>query len=186
MAINFEKLHKQFNGMMFKLCQQCGGTCEQNEITVFLPGEVNFCANKLNIPVKEFIKKFCNTVLFQEHEIYILKAGMCPFLKHFRCDLQNFNCKLIHCMLYPVLIGLKNRQVEIYVDHCNCPMADKITPEFKDKAFAIYQEIVKEIPMWWMEFISTCDSAVYDYQKMSKLRYRKHIKVQQLIACQVR
>ncbi len=70
MAIDFEAIHKTFDGMMLDLCIECDGSCEKNEITVFLPGEIEFVAKKLNLSPNDFIKKFCNTIKFKEY-IYI-------------------------------------------------------------------------------------------------------------------
>ena len=107
MAINFEKIHNDFDGMMLDLCTECGGKCEQNELTILLPGEEDFISKKLGMTKEDFLEQNCNKLLFKGFDIYILKAGVCPFLNNeFRCDLEKANCKLVRCLLYPVLIGI--------------------------------------------------------------------------------
>lgn len=182
--IDFEKAHEKFDGIMIQLCKECGGLCENEEITLFLPGEAEFAAKKLKINKKEFIKKFCNTIMFKGNEIYILKAGMCPFLnKKKRCNLEKPNCKPLRCLLYPVLIGNYRGKPKIFIDNRYCPMAKKITKEFKRKAYATCIDIKTKIPKWWLEFVSKYDEATYDYSKLTKLRNKKIIKLEELKKC---
>jgi len=183
MAIDFEKIHKEFDGMMLDLCVECKGKCEKDELTMFIPGEIEFTAKKMNLSSKEFIEKFCNIIKFKGNEIYIIKAGVCPFLnKEYRCELEESNCKIIRCLLYPVLIGIKNNKIRIFVDP-NCPMANRITEDFRNKAFKIYEEIKQDIPKWWLEFVSRYDECTYDYKKLEKLRNKKVISVKELEEC---
>lgn len=184
MAIDFESVHKNFDGMMLDLCVECKGSCEKNEITMFMPGEIDFVAKKLNMGLQEVADKFCNIIKFKGHDIYMLKAGVCPFLnKEYRCELEDPNCKPIRCLLYPTLIGLVDNNVEIFVDYKCCPMAGRISDDFKKKSFEAYQNIKNDIPMWWLEFVSMYDDSVYDYSKLEKLRDKKVIGLDELEKC---
>ena len=184
MAIDFEVIHKNFDGIMFDLCNECEGQCEKNEITVFLPNEIKFVAQKLNLNLEEFVERFCNTIEFKENKIYILKAGVCPFLdSEFRCEMEKFNCKLVRCLLYPILIGISENKIKIFVDYKHCPMARRITNNFKNQAFRIYESVKQEIPKWWLEFVSKYDECIYDYSKLKKLRNRKIILMEELEDC---
>jgi len=184
MTIDFKQIHKKFDGMILNLCNECGGQCEKNEITVLLPSEVEFIAEKLNLSSQEFIEKFCNIIKFKENNIYMLKAGVCPFLnKENRCELEKFNCKLIRCLLYPILIGIKEDKIKIFVDYKNCPMAHRITNNFKSQAFEIYESIKQEIPKWWLEFVTKYDECSYDYLGLEKLRNKKVILIDELEDC---
>ena len=109
MAIDFESIHKNFNGVMLGLCTACGGSCEKNQITLFLPGEMEFVAGKLGMDLRAFKEKFCNTIVFKGQHIFIMKAGVCPFLNaSYHCELEDSNCKLTRCLLYPVIVSLVN------------------------------------------------------------------------------
>lgn len=187
-SIDFEKIHEEFDGMMFDLCEACGGQCEKNNLTLFLPGEVDYVAGKLNLKTKDFIKKYCNTVkLKTDNQIYILKAGTCPFLdKDFRCELEKPNCKPVRCMLYPILIGAPKDKKKIFIDFEECPMAYRLTPKFIKQATKIYEDIKNRIPKYWLEFVSEYDYYIYDYSKLEKLRDKDIITLEELKKCRMR
>lgn len=186
--IDFEKIHNEFDGMMFDLCDECGGQCEKNNLTLFLPSEAEYIAKKLNLPFENFIKKYCNTVKISEAEcVYILKAGVCPFLdKKYRCELEKPNCKPVRCMLYPVLIGAPGDKTKIFIDFEECPMAYRLTKKFIKQATKIYQDIKDKIPNYWLEFVSEYDYYIYDYSKLEKLRDKEIITLEELKKCRMR
>lgn len=184
MAIDFEKIHKRFNGLMMDLCKECGGLCEKTEITCLLLGEVEFVAKKLNQDVATFVKNNCNIIKYNGNNIYMLKAGVCTFLNsQHRCVLEESNSKIITCMLYPVSIAVLNDKVEIFVDTKACPMAHKISDNFKKQAFEIYENIKNEIPKWWLEFTSRYYEYTFDYSKLEKLRNKPIITTKELEKC---
>lgn len=174
--------------MIVDLCRECGGKCERDQIALFLPGEVEFIAKKLDLTPQEFIDRVCNIVEFRGEEVYMIKlAGDCPFLdKENRCELEKFNCKPISGMLYPVLVGLSGDEVRIFVDYKNCPMAHRLSEDFKEKAFRIYESIRKEIPQWWLEFISRYDCCTYDDSKFEELRDKMKISPEELEECKIK
>ena len=187
MAIDFEKIHEEFDDMMLNLCTECGGQCEQNEITLLLPGEAEFVAKKLGLTVKEFVEKFCNKIKFKGREVLLLKVGVCPFLNsEYRCALEKPNCKITRCLLYPVIIGLSEKRPKIFVDYLNCPMAGRVSVDYKKKATEVYEEIKHEIPRWWLEFVSKYDEITYDYTKLEKLRDKKSIFISDLKQCAIK
>jgi hypothetical protein len=184
MAIDFQLLHTTFNGLMLDLCTTCQGYCEKTQIAVLLPGEETFIAHKLEIPRETFLERYCTTVLYGGHSIYLLKVGVCPFLNNeYRCELEGSNCKPITGMLYPVLICLREGAPEIFVDEEHCPMAAKISPEFKQQAFSVYESIKEHIPLWWLGFLSEYDNCLYDYEKLEKIRDKQHISPDELRQC---
>jgi len=185
MPINFDSIHSEFDGMMLNLCTECGGKCEKKEITMLLPGEAEFISSAISLSLQEFLDTHCNTLLFKEHEIYILKAGVCPFLdSEFRCALEKTNSKVVRCLLYPVIIHLSpTGEPEICLDTEFCPMAHRISEDFKTKAFAVYEKIKKDIPMWWLEFVTKYDETYYDYPKLELLRHKKILTLKELEAC---
>jgi Fe-S-cluster containining protein len=186
--IDFEIIHNEFDGMMFDLCEECGGQCEKNNLTLFLPGEAEYIAKKLNIEFKKFIKEYCNIVKISETEsVYILKAGTCPFLdKNFRCELEKPNCKPVRCMLYPILIGAPENRKNIFIDFEECPMAYKLTKKFIKQATKIYEDIKEKIPAYWLEFVSEYNYYIYDYTKLKKLRNKNIIILEELKKCRIR
>lgn len=187
MGIDFETIHRNFNGMMLDLCAECHGSCEENEIAIFLPGEAEFVAKKLHLSPPEFTKKYCNIIRFQNHDIYVSKVGNCPLLDDkYRCLLEEPNCKLLHCLLYPVLIGIAENKIRVFVADKNCPMAHRITDDFKNKAVGVYEGIKNDIPTWWLEFISKYDEVVYDYAKLERLRDKQFIEADELDDCIVK
>lgn len=187
MAIDFEKIHQEFDGLMLDLCYQCQGSCEKNEMTAFLPGEAEFIAKKLNLDFQTFIQKYANIVSFKNNHIYLSKVGICPFLNlNSRCELEKNNCKLLRCLLYPVLMGKYENQIKIFVDFQGCPMAHKVKEDFKEKAIKIYQEIKTEIPDWWLDFISEYEEAIYDYHNLEPLREKNILELAELEKCMVK
>jgi hypothetical protein len=187
MTINFEDIHKKFDGTLLDICKECGGRCEKEAITVFLPGEAEFVAKKMCLSLKKFVDKFCNIIKFYGHTIYTPKVGMCPLLdKKYNCILAKLNCKLIRCSLYPILMDLSKNKIRIFVDFKDCPMSHKINDAFKNQAFKIYEEIKDQIPRWWLEFVSKYDERIYDYKKLEKLRNKKVISLKELRTCVIK
>ncbi len=184
MAIDFKRMHGSFNGLMLDLCTACQGQCEKTQIAVLLPDEEIFIAQKLGIPRKAFLAKYCTTVLYRDHSIHLLKAGVCPFLNNeYRCELEGPNCKPITGMLYPIMMGLREGKPEIFVDDEHCPMAKKVPAEFKEQAFSMYESIMDMIPQWWLSFASEYDNCLYDYAKLEKLRSKHQITPDELEQC---
>ena len=184
MAIDFETIHNSFDGMMLDLCVLCGGSCEKNEITLFLPGEAEYVANKLNLSLSKFAEQYCNIVKYKNNDIYLLKVGICPFLDtNYRCELEETNSKPIRCMLYPVLISASQQEIKIFLDHKNCPMAHRVTDDFNRKATKISESIKDEIPKWWLDFVAEYDEVTYDYSKLEKFRDQQFIELSELEVC---
>jgi hypothetical protein len=169
---------------MLDLCTRCEGLCERTQIAVLLPGEETFIAEQLGITTKEFVERYCTVVLYREQHINMLKAGTCPFLnEEYRCTLERHNCKPITGLLYPVLIGISEDEIEIFVDHEHCPMAGEITEQFRKSAFSAFESIKHDIPRWWLEFVSEFDNCLYDYSKLEKFREQTHITTDELKSC---
>jgi Fe-S-cluster containining protein len=166
------------------LCKSCGGLCENEMLGIFFPGEVEFIASKIGMDRDKFIEKYCNIIIYKDLKIHLLKLGICPFLdSNYRCELERFNAKLVICMLYPVWIVRSNGKTEIILDRELCPMADKVPNSFKEKAFALYEEMRSQIPNDWLEFESDVDDGLFDYVKLNKLRDKTIITLEELGRC---
>jgi len=70
-SIDFKKIHDGFDGMMFDLCEECGGQCEKSNLTMLLHGEAEYIAKKLKLNLNDFINKFCNIVKIADNNRYI-------------------------------------------------------------------------------------------------------------------
>ncbi|MBT9164156.1 MAG: hypothetical protein DDT22_00075 [candidate division WS2 bacterium] len=187
MSINYEKAHSLFDGLMINICHACGGICEQNQLAVLLPEEDDYIALKIGVEKKEFLKNYCTTVDFREQKINILKIGVCPFLNNqFRCELEQFNCKALQCLLYPVLINSSLAQGKAIVDESYCPMAHSVSEEFKHKSWKLLEEIKSNLPQWWLDCSGIIDSYIYDYKKMSDLKNKTTITIEELNNCIIR
>lgn len=181
MTIDFKSIYAEFTGLIMDLCQDCGGLCEQTQLSLFLPNELEYISSVLKMDPKEFKEKYCNIIQFRGHDIYLLKLGVCPFLnEQFRCILEDQNIKPLVCRMYPVWIGLSRGRKKIMVDTKLCPKAKNIPREFKKNAFRIYNQIKKEIPEWWLEFESVVDDALFDYKKLELLRNKPIITLEEL------
>ncbi|MCX5812824.1 MAG: hypothetical protein NT178_09815 [Proteobacteria bacterium] len=184
--IEFEKLHSMFDGMMFDLCVECGGGCEKNTITYFLPGEAEFVSRKLEIPFMNFIDRFCNTFPYKGHKIYGL-VGDCHFLDitEGRCRLETRNAKLMLCLAYPAMIGYPGDIRKIFIDDIDCSMAHRVSDEFKKKAFEVLELALEHLPDWWLEFNLEHGWPIYDYELLAALKGRKEISIEELRACAI-
>lgn len=184
MSIDYEKTHSLFNGLMVNLCHSCGGICEQNQLAVLLPEEDDYISLKVGVQKDDFLKKYCTTVDFGEHKVNVLKVGVCPFLNNqFRCELERFNCKVIQCLLYPVLINSSIAQGKAIVDVLFCPMAHSVSEEFKHEAWKLLDEIKGDLPQWWLDCSGIIDSYVYDYDKLLDIKNKPMITIEELNNC---
>jgi Fe-S-cluster containining protein len=184
MTINFPLIYAEFTGLIMDLCQECQGLCEKTQLSLFLPGELEYCASVLDMDPNEFKLRFCNIINFKGHDIYLLKLGVCPFLNEkFRCILEDKNIKPLVCRMYPVWIGLSKGRKKVMIDEKLCPKAKKIPKDFRKKAFKIYNRIKKDIPNWWLEFESVVDDALFDYNKLDILKNKPIILLEELTNC---
>lgn len=86
-------------GLRFK-CTGCGGCCTGSPGYVWVsPSEAEAMAERLNIPLEEFLKKYTrrigNRVTLKEHP----KTYDCVFLKGKRCELYDVRPK--QCRTFP-------------------------------------------------------------------------------------
>lgn len=183
-AIDFERIHQRFDGLMFDLCAECGGGCEQDTLAILFPGEAEYIAGKLGTTANAFIAEHCLTVQYMGHDVQILKGIVCTFLNaEFRCGLEKFKCKPLQCLVYPAMIGEPGDKNRIFIDHIDCPMAHRVNDEFRQKAFSILEFIKPALPDWWLEFNLEHGWPLYDYAKFAALGDRNEISVEELMQC---
>lgn len=183
---DFKYMHNLLQGEFYNICHECGGECEYTQLGIFLPGEVDYIAEKLNYKKEDFIRKYINVVEFKGKEIHLLKLGICPFLNvNKMCDLMEKGIKPITCRLYPLWIGLDNGQVTLKLDEDFCPYAWSIPIKFKRKAIKLFEFIKNKIPAYWLEFETQIDDYMFDYSKLNKFRKKIQISVEELLSCKI-
>lgn len=186
-SIDYEGIHQKFDGLMFDLCSECGGSgCEYNTLGYFMPGEEEYIAGKLEMPVQEFLDRYCTTIKnYQGHDIYIL-IGFCKFLSpSFHCQLEIHNCKPLTCLLYPAMIGFPGQPKRVFLDDVDCPMAHLVDDSFKEKAFAILEVLKEQLPEWWLGFNLQHGWPIYHYDRLLELSTKKVVTIEELRACEV-
>jgi len=184
MPIDFEEVHRRFDGMLLNLCRKCGGFCEKNYLSVFLPGETEYMAHKIKMGKNAFIKKYATTVKKSGRQIHVLKIGLCPFLdQKYRCRLEKINAKPLSCLFYPIYLSLEGNQKKVYLDKWGCPMADRFSRSYTNKARELLKELKKDIPDWWFKFLREFDDDYYDYGKLHTLRGNSVVSPRELKKC---
>jgi len=185
--IDYEGIHQMFDGLMFDLCSECGGSgCEYNTIGVLMPGEAEFIACKLGPTAEEFIERYCNTVSnYQGHDVHTF-IGLCKFLSPtYRCELEAENCKPLTCLFYPAMIGFPGQPKLVFLDDVDCPMAHRVNDSFKERAFAILETLKEQLPEWWLNFNLQHCWPIYHEDKLHRLSEKQVITVEELMGCEV-
>jgi Fe-S-cluster containining protein len=132
----FEAFHNAFNGEgegMWSVCAQCGGRCEIYKIGTLLPGEKEFMAAGLNMPIAELEAQYLDRLVTPRGTVDVLKLKPgCPFLdSNYHCTLAERKVKPVLCEIYPVVfeveqIGGTDEQPELEVhfdiDELDCPL----------------------------------------------------------------
>jgi len=184
--IDFEGIHRTFDCTMFDLCAECGGRCEYNTIVAFMPGEVEFTAQKLGLAVDAFVKQFCNTIRYDGRDIYILKNNDCPFLNaEYMCELEKHSCKPLCCLFYPGTIGHPDDKRKVFIDDEDCPMAHRVSEDFKTKSLGILEILKSQLPELWLDFFAGPMWRLYDREKLGHLRDQLQISTEQLKHCEI-
>jgi len=139
----------------------------------------------LGLPLEEFVARHCYRVAYQGHEIHVL-FGACSFFDtEFRCTLEKHECKPLQCLLYPAMIGYPGDKRRIFIDEQDCPMASRVGAQFRDKAFAVCEELAPQLPDWWLEFNLEHCWPLYDFEKLAALDHRKVVSVEDLKRCEL-
>lgn len=168
----YEHFHKMFAGSdenTFKICKECGGTCEHNKIGTLLPGEEEYMAAKMGISVSNFKIRYLDFLKMDDGTlIQVLKLGkICPFLNEEGvCDCRDF--KPIFCKIYPVIFTVENEKINFRIDNW-CRLSRK-------KTCRLYYEAVipllssLEIPVEWLKHVTSYDSLCFDYELLERHR----------------
>jgi uncharacterized protein len=142
----FQAFHHSFNGEgdgIWDVCAQCGGRCEQHKIGTLMPGEKEYIAAQLGIPLAAFEAKYLDRLVTPRGSVDVLKLmSGCPFLDScYHCTLADNLIKPVLCEVYPVVFEVDmvggtedapELEVHFSVDEIDCPLVHQ-TYEWKGR-----------------------------------------------------
>lgn len=173
----FREFHAAIEGegWWWQLCADCGGRCEYNKIGSLLPGEREFLARELKMPVRTFADRYLDRLVTPLGTIDVLKLkDGCPFLdSDWRCVIKKI--KVVLCETYPVAFYIKDEEVQFFIDP-RCPLSREkdIRSYFeKDVIPALYR---LGVPVEWYKAAALYDEHNFDYKTIEQ--ERKSLKCQ--------
>ena len=166
----FRRFHADFHGESWDICNECGGKCEISKIGSLMPGEAEFIAADLKVPVDDFRRRFLDGIDTGGAIVDVLKLKPgCPFLSpSFRCTIPEV--KVVLCDVYPVVFDVSDGAVEFSLDEW-CPIVryePPIAEHFRVKGIPALEAL--GVPARWYEAVSAYDSLCVDYTRFARLR----------------
>lgn len=169
----FEEFHNSFNcdtEKSFKVCSQCKGKCEYDSIIApLLPGEAEFIAAKIKLPVDVTRNKFFDGVLIEDNVVDIIKSDQaCRFLSDsFLCLAKPF--KPVVCAIYPVYLRPDGGVISFITDK-KCKLS--IDPKIKELCESIGIQSVQKlsIPIQWLQITDIISMSDFNFNKMMAKR----------------
>lgn len=169
----FEAFHTNFKGdneEIFAVCQKCGGQCEYDKISTLLPGEKEYMAAKLGMPVQEFENLYLDSILIKGSELDVLKFNTtCPFL-----DLGSHKCqcrdiKVVFCEIYPITPYIEDGKLCFTLDsNCKLCQEKQFYKHFCETGITSLTNL--SIPLEWYKRVITYDELSFDYHKLLDFR----------------
>ncbi len=162
----FARFHEEFQGDTWDLCTRCGGKCEINKIGSLMPGEAEFIAKSLGVPVDAFRQQYLDGIRtpFGVIDVLKMKPG-CPFLDAcFHCTIKNV--KVVLCEVYPVVFEYVDGRIEFSLDAW-CPIvrhAPALKRIFKVKAIPAIERLGCQVD--WYRGVALYDLLSVDYHKL--------------------
>jgi len=167
----FTRYHGSFAGDTYDACARCGGKCEKFKISTLMPGEKEFMAEKLNIPLTVLEEKYFSAINTPLGNVDVLKMkNNCPFLdEEYRCTA--IPAKPVLCDTYPVVFYISKGKVHFKIDKTDCPMVhwpeyDMAVKDFETKGIRALKEM--KIPFTWWEKVTLYDEFDFDYIRIEK------------------
>ncbi len=212
----FEAFHQHFDGEgngMWEICAKCGGKCEQHKIGTLMPGEKEYIAAKLQLPLADFEARYLDQLVTPRGQVDVLKlAPGCPFLDHcFHCTLADNQVKPVLCEIYPVVFEVhavadgdsaSRLEVEFEIDEIDCPLlhltyawsnrqiGNPRFQEYRDYFSTSGIERLRQVdaPAEWYWIASQYDSENFDYDALRRLRsvpvnHYGRFTLEQLMSC---
>src|SRR3989344_390607 len=185
--IDFEKIW-DVKGILSGCFEHCDGRCEYEALSIFLPGEAEFIAKKSGIAFNEFKENYLSAIKYhdlvdnKDYIIYVYKLGICLFLENGK-GCRDETKKNFICKTYPIKGELITGKLKIYPDPwCLLCKKNKLPEDFKNQMTALWEDIGKKLPEWWLRGIMIIDRA-YDYSKLNKLRDKEVVTTDELLKC---
>ncbi len=194
----FDAFHCQFDGEadgIWQVCGQCGGRCEIYKIGTLLPGEKEYMAAGLGIPVERFEARYLDRLVTPRGTVDVLKlkAG-CPFLDtNYHCVLAELRVKPVLCEIYPVVfdveqVGGTEAEPELSVsfglDERDCPLmhqnyqwsGHKVVNHrfaehrryFKERGISLLEALGAPAAFYWI--VAQYDDGNFDYRALQQRR----------------
>lgn len=186
----FDNFNARFQGDIKSLdcghiCSGCAHNCEvENEgektdfkyILAFLPGELEYVSDKMNIPVKEFKDKYAYGIDTGDRIIECMRfSGQCSFLgKNFECLMGE--TKIISCKIYPLI---HYPLVEYAVStHCDLTKHPDVMKQF-EQGLEGYKELIRlmGLDQEYLYYRQCFDILQLDAEKSRQLLESDHYEV---------
>ena len=166
----FEDFHREFHGDTWDVCARCGGKCEIHKIGSLMPGEAEYIADDLGMPVPEFRDRYLDGIVTPIGLVDVLKLKPgCPFLSaDYRCTIPDV--KVVLCDVYPIVFEVGENDVAFMLDPW-CP----ITRYVKELASVFERDAIPALrrlnaPLDWYRAVELYDSFCVDYDRIFALR----------------
>lgn len=194
----FQAFHSSFDGEgngMWEVCAQCGGKCEQHKIGSLMPGEKEYIAGELGLPISEFEAKYLDRLVTPRGDVDVLKLKPgCPFLDVcYHCTLADRHVKPVLCEVYPVVFEVRQiggtdqdprLAVDFVVDEIDCPLVHLTYKwsrhEVRNPRWQEYRRYFDSVgierlarmqaPAAWYWAVAQYDSENFDYEALARLR----------------
>ncbi len=194
----FFGFHQSFDGEgngMWDICAQCGGRCEQHKIGTLMPGEKDYIAAQLNLPLTDFEARYLDRLVTPRGTVDVLKLNPgCPFLDScYHCTLADVQIKPVLCEIYPVVFEVDvvggteeapQLEVRFLVDEIDCPLmhhtyqwASHRVHNPKWEEYRTYfqmkgTERLRKVgaPAAWYWIVAQYDNENFDYHALERLR----------------
>ena len=168
----FAAFHATFQGDtddIFTICVACGGTCETNLIAPLLPGEAEFMASKMNLPVKRFKDLYLDGILVNGEVIDVIKCiERCQLLTdHCSCGVRTF--KPVTCTLHPLYFERDGENWRWLVD-TDCPLSQAPHTRHHFEHNGIQAVNALQIERTWYECSYEIFKHYFDYAALAKDR----------------
>ncbi len=156
-------------GWWWEVCAECEGRCEYNKIGSLLPGEKEYIARELKMPVKAFADRYLDKLVTPLGTIDVLKMkDGCPFLDpEWRCTIKKV--KVVLCETYPIAFYMKGGKVEFFIDPW-CPLCKRndVRDYFEKVAMPALTKL--GVPDEWFGAAVLYDEHNFDYKTIEAER----------------
>ncbi len=167
----FKEFHAavQGEGWWWEACAECEGKCEYNKIGSLLPGEKEFLARELDVPLQVFADKYLDKLVTPLGSIDVLKLkDGCPFLDaEWRCTIKEIKVAL--CETYPVAFYMKEGKVAFFIDPW-CPLTRRKDVREYFETVAVPALVKLNVPDKWYKAAVLYDEHNFDYKTIEKER----------------